>query len=68
MGESEKKKITDDLPELMTPRQVADLFRVDPRTVTRWAAAGKLASIRTLGGHRRFKSQAVKELLKEEAA
>ncbi|MEO7068918.1 MAG: BldC family transcriptional regulator [Nostocoides sp.] len=39
---------------LLTPAEVANLFRVDPKTVTRWAQAGKLHSIRTLGGHRRF--------------
>ena len=36
---------------LLTPSEVATLFRVDPKTVTRWAKAGKLTSIRTLGGH-----------------
>ena len=35
-----------------TPAEVAAMFRVDPKTVTRWAKAGKLTSIRTLGGHR----------------
>lgn len=40
--------------KLLTPGEVAELFRVDPKTVGRWAAAGKLNSIRTLGGHRRF--------------
>ena len=39
---------------LLTPAEVAALFRVDPKTVTRWAKAGKLTSIRTLGGHRRY--------------
>jgi excisionase family DNA binding protein len=39
---------------LLTPGEVAALFRVDPKTVTRWAKAGKLSSIRTLGGHRRY--------------
>jgi len=42
---------------------VASLFRVDPKTVTRWAKAGKLTSIRTLGGHRRYKESEVKSLL-----
>ena len=41
--------------ELLTPSEVAALFRVDPKTVTRWAKAGKLTSIRTLGGHRRYR-------------
>ncbi len=48
---------------LLTPAEVASLFRVDPKTVTRWAKAGKLTSIRTLGGHRRYKESEVKQLL-----
>lgn len=36
-----------DAEVLLTPREVADLFGVDPKTVTRWAKAGKLTSIRT---------------------
>jgi len=50
--------------KLLTPAEVAAMFRVDPKTVTRWAKAGKLTSIKTLGGHRRFKESEVKELLK----
>ena len=49
---------------LLTPAEVAALFRVDPKTVTRWAKAGKLTSIRTLGGHRRYKESEVRTLLK----
>lgn len=48
---------------LLTPAEVAAMFRVDPKTVTRWAKAGKLSSIRTLGGHRRYRENEVKELL-----
>ena len=48
---------------LLTPAEVASLFRVDPKTVTRWAKAGKLSSIRTLGGHRRYREAEVKALL-----
>jgi len=48
---------------LLTPAEVAALFRVDPKTVTRWAKAGKLSSIRTLGGHRRYRQSEVRELL-----
>ena len=48
---------------LLTPAEVAALFRVDPKTVTRWAKAGKLTSIRTLGGHRRYKESEVRGLL-----
>ena len=48
---------------LLTPAEVAALFRVDPKTVTRWAKAGKLTSIRTLGGHRRYREAEVQALL-----
>jgi excisionase family DNA binding protein len=48
---------------LLTPAEVATMFRVDPKTVTRWAKAGKLTSIRTLGGHRRYRETEVRALL-----
>lgn len=48
---------------LLTPAEVGDMFRVDPRTVTRWANAGRIASIRTPGGHRRFRETEVRALL-----
>ena len=48
---------------LLTPGEVAALFRVDPKTVTRWAAAGRISSIRTPGGHRRFRESEVRTLL-----
>jgi excisionase family DNA binding protein len=48
---------------LMTPGEVAAMFRVDPKTVTRWAAAGRIGSIRTPGGHRRFRESEVRTLL-----
>jgi excisionase family DNA binding protein len=48
---------------LLTPAEVAQLFRVDPKTVTRWAKAGRLTSLRTPGGHRRFRETEVRALL-----
>ena len=48
---------------LLTPAEVATLFRVDPKTVTRWAKAGKLTAVRTLGGHRRYRNSEVNALL-----
>ena len=48
---------------LLTPSEVASLFRVDPKTVTRWAKAGKLSAVRTLGGHRRYRESEVRSLL-----
>ena len=41
------------------------MFRVNPKTVTRWARAGKISAIRTLGGHRRFRKHEIEQLLKE---
>ena len=51
VGLSDEDRNTD----LLTPSEVATLLRVDPRTVSRWARAGRIPSIRTLGGHRRFR-------------
>jgi len=50
---------------LLTPAEVAAAFRVDPKTVTRWAKSGKLTSIRTLGGHRRYLESEVLTALSE---
>ncbi len=47
----------------MTPTEVAALFRVDPKTVTRWAKAGKLSDVTTPGGHHRFRRAEVLALL-----
>jgi excisionase family DNA binding protein len=48
---------------LLTPAEVAALFRVNPKTVTRWARAGKITAIRTLGGHRRFRASEIRRCL-----
>jgi excisionase family DNA binding protein len=48
---------------LLTPLEVASIFRVDTKTVTRWARSGKLSSVRTLGGHRRYPESEVLALL-----
>ena len=53
--------------KLLTPSEVAAIFRVDPKTVTRWAKAGKISAIRTLGGHRRYRETEVLSLLNESA-
>lgn len=50
---------------LMTPAEVAALFRVSPKTVARWSRAGKLTALRTLGGHRRFRVDEVRALRAE---
>ncbi len=51
---------------LLTPGEVARLFGVDPKTVSRWADAGKLEALRTLGGHRRYRADEVRRLLDTE--
>ena len=48
---------------LLTPTEVAGLFGVDPKTVSRWADAGKISSTRTMGGHRRFHASEIHRLL-----
>jgi excisionase family DNA binding protein len=53
---------------LLTPAEVAAAFRVDPKTVTRWAKAGKLNSIRTLGGHRRYLEAEVRAMTAAEVS
>lgn len=58
-------QITPFSPEdtLLTPAEVATRFRVDSKTVTRWAQAGRLRSFKTLGGHRRYSAAEVAALL-----
>jgi excisionase family DNA binding protein len=51
--------------ELLTPGEVAIMFRVNPKTVTRWARAGKISAVRTLGGHRRFRASEIRRFLEE---
>ena len=51
--------------DLMTPSEVASLFRVDAKTVTRWAQEGKLPFVRTLGGHRRYPRDEVFRMLRD---
>jgi excisionase family DNA binding protein len=51
--------------ELLTPGEVATMFRVNAKTVTRWARAGKISAVRTLGGHRRFQATEIRGFLAE---
>ncbi len=53
---------------LLKPHEVAELFRVDPKTVTRWSAAGRLNFVLTPGGHHRFRESEVQQLLKSQRA
>ncbi len=49
---------------LLKTSEVAQFFRVDRRTVGRWADAGKITAVRTPGGHLRFRESEVRQLLK----
>lgn len=47
---------------LLLPSEVADLFRVDAKTVSRWAGQPGITDIRTPGNHHRFKAGEIKKL------
>ena len=51
---------------LLTAPEVAVLFRVDTKTVTRWVGSGRLTSIRTPGGQHRFREAEIRALLNGE--
>ncbi|MDQ1500091.1 MAG: hypothetical protein QOI86_3431 [Actinomycetota bacterium] len=51
--------------ELLTPGEVAQMFRVNPKTVTRWARSGRISAVRTVGGHRRFRSSEIHRFLED---
>jgi excisionase family DNA binding protein len=57
--------MSDPNEKFMTPGEVAALFRVDPKTVTRWAASGRITSIKTPGGHRRFRESEIRAYLRD---
>ena len=61
----QKNKLSlDNLPDLLTVREVADVLRVSPLTIKRWGKRGKLPAIRINSrGDRRYKKEAVLWLL-----
>jgi excisionase family DNA binding protein len=48
---------------LLMPAEVGRLFRVSPKTVSRWAREGKIRAVKTPGGHRRYPETEVRRLL-----
>jgi excisionase family DNA binding protein len=56
-----------DEDRLLTPAETAAMLEVDSKTVSRWEKAGRLASVRTLGGHRRYYEDQVRALLRDRA-
>lgn len=51
--------------EWLTTGEVAALFGVKSHAVSRWADQGKLACVKTLGGHRRFDAETIRSLVRE---
>lgn len=51
-------------PEFLTPGEVAEALRVDPKTVSRWVQRKKLPAIKTPGGHARIKREAFLLMMK----
>ncbi|MGD0523193.1 MAG: helix-turn-helix domain-containing protein [Candidatus Microgenomates bacterium] len=64
MDENKKRLRLEDLPDLLTVREVSELLRVSPLTIKRWGKRGKLPAIRINSrGDRRYKKEAVLWLL-----
>ena len=61
-------EVLSDGDRLLTTGEVAAKFRVNPKTVTRWSSAGQLRSVRTPGGHRRFRESVVEAFLADAVA
>ncbi len=63
-NKSKRKISLDDLPDLLTVREVAELLRVSPLTIKRWGKKGKLPAIRINSrGDRRYRKEVVLRLL-----
>ena len=67
MADERRKRETlrlEDLPDLLTVREVAEILRVSPLTIKRWGKRGKLPAIRINSrGDRRYRKEAVFYLL-----
>ncbi|MFZ6034632.1 MAG: helix-turn-helix domain-containing protein [Patescibacteria group bacterium] len=63
-NKSTKKVSLEDLPDLLTIREVADLLRISPLTIKRWGKKNKLPAIRINSrGDRRYRKEVVLRLL-----
>lgn len=64
MASPKKDLKLDDLPDLLTVKEVAQVLRVSPLTIKRWGKRGKLPAIRINSrGDRRYRKEAVFWLL-----
>ncbi len=55
--------MSQDAERMLRPREVAMLFKVDPKTVTRWAKTGRLTPVTLPSGHRRYRATDVEALM-----
>lgn len=63
-NKSKVKISLDDLPDLLTIKEVANLLRVSPLTIKRWGKKGKLPAIRINSrGDRRYRKEVILRLL-----
>ena len=58
-------KAAPDPPRYLHPAEVAAILQVSPKTVSRWAKDGKLPFLKTLGGHRRYPTVEIRQLVEE---
>ncbi len=64
MNDPKKPLRLEDLPDLLTVREVAEVLRVSPLTIKRWGKRGKLPAIRINSrGDRRYRKEAILWLL-----
>jgi excisionase family DNA binding protein len=53
--------------QFLSTADIARLMSIDVSTVKRWADSGKLQCYKTVGGHRRFRSDQVQALIGQTA-
>jgi excisionase family DNA binding protein len=58
----------EDFGDLLTPREVAEIFGVRTTTIARWSREGRLTPMLTPGGHRRYRRTEIRAVLDEETA
>ncbi|HET9071509.1 MAG TPA: helix-turn-helix domain-containing protein [Acidimicrobiales bacterium] len=50
---------------LLRTADVAALFQVSERTISDWARRGRIPSVRTPGGHRRYPAEEIRRIMRE---
>lgn len=60
-----RNTMSDDPDEILTPQAAAAELGVDPSTLARWAAAGRVKHTQTAGGWRRYRRRDLAGLIRE---